>query len=163
MKSRFIVVLAFLTAAFIFGCKNSDADQVVEIRPDKAGSNAEIIKNPVSAQGIQDTSKLAKIIFEQSSFDFGIINAGQKITHYYKFKNTGATPLIISDARSTCGCTVPEWPKKPVVQGDTSSIKVVFDSDGKKGFQNKPIFIYANTFPAENKIYLTGTVNSTLK
>ncbi len=163
MKSRNLILSLVFLVFLVYGCANSDADQVVEIRPEKAGSNAEIIKNPASAQGLQDTSKLAKIIFEETTYDFGSINTGEKIIHYYKFKNNGHIPLIISDARSTCGCTIPEWPKKPVVPGDTASIKVLFDSDGKKDFQSKPIFIYANTFPAENKIYLTGTVNSTLK
>lgn len=159
MDKKFIpfLILIFFSA-LVFSCKNSDADEVVEIRPGKTGSNAELIKSPVTAQGLTDTANMAKISFEEPVFDFGTIHQGQVITHLFKFKNTGKTPLIISDGRSTCGCTVPEWPKNPVAPGDTASVKVVFNSEGKKDAQNKAILIYANTFPAENKIYVTGTV-----
>lgn len=157
--NKMLITIIFLTAAFFLNaCKHSDAYEVVEIRPSKPGSVAELIKSPVTAEGIKDTSKMAKIQFEETSFDFGTIHQGQVITHFFKLKNVGKTPLIISDGHSTCGCTVPEWPKTPIAPGDTASIKVVFNSEGKKDAQNKPVFIYANTLPAENKIYITGIV-----
>jgi hypothetical protein len=160
MKPKFFYFPIFCVMLLIFACKHNDADEVVEIRTGKVGSNAEIIENPVSAQGIDDTSKLARILFDEPSFDFGSIYPGKVISHNFKFKNIGKRPLVISDCRSTCGCTVPEWPKSAIAPGDTASIRVVFNSDGKIDYQSKPVFVYANTFPAENKIYLTGTVKS---
>lgn len=163
MNTKSFYFIFFLTIILASACHNSDADEVVEIRTPKAGSNADIIKSPISSTGIGDTAKLAKFEFDSISHDFGEIFAGAKIVRIYKFKNVGKTPLVINDARSTCGCTVPEWSKKPIMPGDTSSIVVKFDSDGKKGYQSKPVFITANTFPAENKIFLYGIVKSTLK
>lgn len=139
-------------------CKNSDADEVVEVRVPKSGSVAEIIKNPASASVPLDTTRLAKMTFEEISYNFGSVIEGVHVSHFYKFKNTGNVPLVINDARSTCGCTVAEYPKIPIAPGDTASIKVVFNTQNKLNEQRKPVTLTANTFPAENKIYLTGIV-----
>ena len=84
--------------------------------------------------------------------------AGEKITYEFKFNNTGKSPLIISDAKASCGCTVPEWPKEPVMPGQGGKIKVTFDSAGKSGLQDKQITVTANTNPAQNIVHLIGEV-----
>jgi len=66
--------------------------------------------------------------------------------------------LIISHAKSTCGCTVPEWPKEPIPVGGAGEIFVKFDTKKKEAYQTKPIFIQANTHPSETTLYLMGKV-----
>lgn len=96
----------------------------------------------------------AKIVFAETSFDFGDITQGDRVEHVFEFENTGNEPLILSDVRTTCGCTAPEWPREPVVPGGQAKIKVVFNSVGKMGMQNKVITVMSNAVnnPARVKI-----------
>lgn len=83
--------------------------------------------------------------FEQPEHDFGEIEQGAIMEYNFKFTNTGTKDLIIQDAITSCGCTVPEWPKEPIKPGATGFMKVVFNSKGKFGYQEKEITIKANT------------------
>jgi len=96
--------------------------------------------------------------FESLEHDYGVIDAGEKVNHKYKFSNTGSEPLIISNAKGSCGCTVPNWPKEPIPPGGTGGIDVVFDSKGKKGKQSKRVTITANTSPAQTFLTIKGEV-----
>lgn len=96
----------------------------------------------------------AKIVFSGVSYDFGDIIQGDRVEHVFEFVNEGTEPLILSDVRTTCGCTVPEWPREPLAPGATASLKVVFNSTGKMGIQNKVITVMSNATnsPARVKI-----------
>jgi plastocyanin len=98
--------------------------------------------------------------FEKEMHDFGKIKSGDKVTYEFKFTNTGKSPLIITDAVATCGCTKPEWPHTPIKPGDAGAIKVTFNSAGKMGLQDKMITITGNTIPAQNMVHLIGEVLS---
>lgn len=95
-----------------------------------------------------------KIYFSETSFDFGDITQGDKVEHVFEFENTGNEPLILTDVRTTCGCTAPEWPREPVIPGVKAQVKVIFNSTGKIGIQNKVITIMSNAVnnPARVKI-----------
>lgn len=96
--------------------------------------------------------------FEETEFDFGQVPDGEKVSHVYKFKNTGSEPLILSNAKGSCGCTVPKWPKEPIAPGEGGEITVEFNSKNKKGKRNQKVTITANTNPAQTVIYLKGEV-----
>ena len=100
--------------------------------------------------------------FEQNSYDFGKINEGDKVTREFKFTNQGKTPLIISNATATCGCTIPEYPKYPVGPGKSGVIKVVFNSAGKVGVQRKIVTITSNANPVTSEVYLLGDVKASV-
>jgi peptidoglycan-associated lipoprotein len=85
----------------------------------------------------------AKITFEKSFHDFGIIRKGEKKTHEFKFTNTGKAPLVIETA-SACECTEVEWPEKPIKPGGKGVIKATYDSTDKEGEQEVNIDIIAN-------------------
>lgn len=108
---------------------------------------------PAAAAG-----KTTSIKFDESSYNWGSVNEGDKMTHNFKFKNTGTNDLIISDAHGSCGCTVPEWPKEPIKPGKSGEIKVVFDSKGKPGDQQKTVTLTANTEPANTILTIKGAV-----
>jgi hypothetical protein len=93
------------------------------------------------------------IKFETTFHDFGKITEGEQVKYAFKFRNTGKSELIISDAKGSCGCTKPEIPNKPVAPGEDAVIWVGFDSGGKHGIQEKTVTIIANTIPR------TSTVN----
>jgi Protein of unknown function (DUF1573) len=93
-----------------------------------------------------------------SSYNFGTITEGEKVEFNYRFKNTGTNPLVIFEAHASCGCTVPEKPEKPVLPGETGFIKVVFNSSGKKGHNEKDVNVSSNANPAFPALKLTGEV-----
>ncbi len=96
--------------------------------------------------------------FVKESFDFGQITDGEKVSHDFKFTNIGKSPLIITSATATCGCTVPDYPKEPIAPGAEGIIRVVFDSSGKPGMQNKVVTITANTVPEITQLNILGNV-----
>lgn len=159
-------VLVFLSSFFlIFSCGNEgspsasgEEDSVTEITIDPEKNISEIIRSPVNADQPVDTVNVAKMTFENKHFDFGTIQEGKVVNHVYKFTNTGKIPLVISDARSTCGCTVPKWPKDPIQPGASGEISVRFDSSNKKDTQAKPITITANTYPSQTVLQIKGIV-----
>ena len=104
------------------------------------------------------TGPTTTIEFTESEFDFGTIDEGEKVSHKYTFTNTGSEPLIIKDAKGSCGCTVPSWPKDPVAPGATAEMLVEFNSKGKAGSQNKRVTITANTNPGQTFINIKGEV-----
>lgn len=159
-----IIQLGLIASMYIslISCQSAGATQekaLQEIKTDsKDISNAEIIRNPVTANHPIDTINVAKMTFEQAKFKYGEVEEGSIVTHDFEFTNTGKAPLIISNAKSTCGCTVPQWPKEPIAVGETGVINVRFDTKDKKKYNTKPVFITANTHPAETTIFLIGTV-----
>lgn len=96
--------------------------------------------------------------FDKEIYDFGKIKAGDKVSYSYAFENTGKSPLIITDAVASCGCTIPSWPNKPINPGEKNAIKVIFNSAGKSGLIDKQITITANTAPAQTLVHLIGEV-----
>jgi len=108
--------------------------------------------------GKVDTSKMAIITFEETTFDFGKINEGDIVKHTFKFKNTGTKDLFLLYHKTTCGCTVPSFSKDPFPPGATGEITVEFDSKGKKLSQNKKVKIFANTFPNMSTLTMKGYV-----
>ncbi|RYE34151.1 MAG: DUF1573 domain-containing protein [Sphingobacteriaceae bacterium] len=98
--------------------------------------------------------------FDKEVYDFGKIKTGDKVSYDYAFENTGKSPLIITNAVASCGCTIPSWPNTPVNPGEKKAIKVIFDSAGKSGLIDKQITITANTVPAQTLVHLVGEVTS---
>ncbi|MCC5945825.1 MAG: DUF1573 domain-containing protein [Bernardetiaceae bacterium] len=101
----------------------------------------------------------ADIHFEEDRYEFGEVKEGQKVKRTFTYKNTGNAPLILSDLRTTCGCTVSEWDKNPLPPGEQNKITVVFDTKGKVGRQHKTVSVLSNS--AQNpvaKLRLYGNV-----
>ncbi|MFC5409637.1 DUF1573 domain-containing protein [Larkinella bovis] len=106
------------------------------------------------------SGKMPKIVFADTGvYDFGEITEGDTVSRIFKFKNEGEFPLIINSTNASCGCTTPEWPKQPIEPGQESSIKVLFNSQGRRGVQNKTVTVYANTDPAYTELSFRVMVN----
>jgi Protein of unknown function (DUF1573) len=99
-----------------------------------------------------------EVKFAEVEHDWGTIKEGDKMVHIFKFTNTGKEPLIISDAKASCGCTVPEWPTKPIAPGAKGEIKVEFDSSHKPGDQMKTVTVTANTTTPQTFLTIKGKV-----
>lgn len=114
--------------------------------------------SPAATPAEKPDGPLPSFQFGEELHDFGTIKDGDVVEHTFKFTNTGAAPLIISDAKATCGCTVPEWPKEPIPVGETGEIKVRFNSKNKPGIQNKTVTLTANTWPATTRVRIKANV-----
>jgi len=106
-----------------------------------------------------DTPTDAKMDFEALEWDFGEIDQGDVVEYAFKFTNSGSDPLIITNAKGSCGCTVPEWPRAPVAPGETGVIDVKFNSKGKKGKQNKRVTLTTNMVPSQQVLTVKGQIN----
>jgi len=100
----------------------------------------------------------AYISFEETIHEFGEIDEGDKISHKFKFKNTGEGPLIIDNVDVSCGCTMPTYPIIPIGPGETGEIGVIYNSKGKFGAQKPSITVKTNASPAIVKLYLSGSI-----
>jgi hypothetical protein len=134
-----------LMALVLFSCGNKDKES--------NAISSELVHVSETANGTPDKSKLPVIKFEQENYDFGKIIQGEKVSYTFTFKNEGKANLIVSSAKASCGCTVADPPKEPIVPGATGKINVVFDSNGKSGHVSKSISVITNCEP--NTVILT--------
>jgi hypothetical protein len=121
--------------------------------------NTDTTKSTTSVEGVVPQQiPLTSIEFLESSYNFGTINEGDPAVHIFKFKNTGSNPLILSDARASCGCTVPSFTKDPIAPGEEGELKVSYDSKGKSGEVTKTVTVTANTEPKTTDVKITVNV-----
>jgi Protein of unknown function (DUF1573) len=99
----------------------------------------------------------AEISFDKEIHDFGTIEYGGDGVYDFKFTNTGKSPLIISNARGSCGCTVPRWPKEPIGKGESSVINVKYDTK-RPGPFTKTVTIASNASTPSKVITIKGNV-----
>lgn len=97
--------------------------------------------------------------FETDVLDYGTIENGSDGNRVFKFKNVGNEPLIISDAKGSCGCTTPEWPKEPIAPGASGTIKVHYDTKRTGNF-TKTVTLTSNAVEASKILTIKGNVNA---
>lgn len=107
--------------------------------------------------------KPAEMTFEKTEHDFGTIKQGDKVTHDFKFTNTGEADLLISNAKGSCGCTVPEYPKEALKPGESGNIKVSFNSTGKSGQTEKSVTIMVNTKEKHQILKIKANIETPVK
>lgn len=113
-----------------------------------------------SKANAQEVQSGAKIDFAKETHDYGNLKYGANGTCTFEFTNTGNAPLIISNAKGSCGCTVPEWPKEPIAPGAKGKITVKYDTK-KVGAINKSVTITSNAVNEPTKtLRIRGIVAS---
>ena len=167
MKKFQFLLLIFAIA--ISACKENSSEATPEtpeatMTTDMSTPSMTQIQDPTMAgnETPVPSGPLTSIQFETMEYDYGTIKEGELVTYNFKFKNTGKEPLIISDARGSCGCTVPDWNKNPIAPGASDVIQVKFDSKGKGtedgSVQTKRVTITANTDPVNTFLTVKGVV-----
>jgi hypothetical protein len=104
-----------------------------------------------------DNPNAPVIMFEKTTHDYGTVVKGGDGACEFKFKNTGIEPLILSNVTTSCGCTVPEWPREPLLKGKSSSIKVKYDTN-RVGQINKYITVLSNAKTGSVQLHIIGNV-----
>ena len=133
MKRLLILLcVTLMTSSFVFSQNKAKAD---------------VKKNP----------NAAVITFDKVIHDYGVINKGDNGKCEFRFTNTGKEPLILSRPRSNCGCTVPSWPREPILPGKSEEITVVYDTK-RFGPINKSVTVFSNAKNNAVVLRIKGTV-----
>jgi hypothetical protein len=153
MKSCLVIALLVFAA-----CNNNSSSTTAT--QDSTKLSADIVSNPHTAGGVDATAAAMKPVlqFKDTIHHFGTIHEEEVVNHEFTFTNTGKSPLVITSATGSCGCTVPEYPHDPIAPGQTGYIKVTFNSAGKSGHQFKTVMLHANTVRNVHMLYIESEV-----
>jgi hypothetical protein len=164
MKKAFLILAA---GSFLWVACDNAASKIKDENRDVT-SNEAVTPAPMEAPQPETTPEvtvesvdgenLPEFKFAKEEHNFGKINQGEKVKTVFTFINTGKGPLIISDAKGSCGCTVPRFPGEPIASGGKGEIEVEFDSAGKTGVQSKTVSITANTVPNTKILTITADI-----
>ncbi len=148
MKKIGIVLVVIAATTFIVSCGNTNAASKIKT------------ENVTSAQkrDVEIKKGAASASFDKTQFDFGTVNEGDIVETTFVITNSGKTDLIITDAKTTCGCTVPTWPRTPIKPGESEDIKVKFNTAGKRNKQSKTITLLTNTEKGSESFRIKGFV-----
>jgi len=104
----------------------------------------------------------ASISFDTTEHDYGTIAYAGDGTWEFAFRNTGTEPLLLTNVRSSCGCTIPEWPKEPIPQGGKGTIRVNYNTQ-LTGTFSKSISVFSNATATPVILKIRGTVEAAAK
>lgn len=164
--------IVLMGAVVLTSCQSEKADNVkesAEATVNGAAAKTDKAVSPVATKTDDKATPVGPtttISFDEASYDFGTITDGDKVRHTFKFQNTGKEPLIITNCKGSCGCTVPQCPKDPIAPGDGGEITIEYNSRGKsKGApEGKPdqkfVNVTANTEPAATRLTIKALVKA---
>jgi len=159
--------IIILSVLFFVSCddmaKKVDAEttKVEEVKTAvKPSLSSNLVMNTNTAESTTENNTGPNFSFKKEVHDFGQLIDGEKVSYSFTFTNSGDAPLIISSAKGSCGCTVPDWPRDPIAPGESGSIDVTFNSSGRSGKQNKAVTLTANTNPSRKVLNITSEVIS---
>jgi hypothetical protein len=157
--------LFLLASLAVWACKPAQPDGTPAADTDfkPTGTMSDLVYNPIRPDGTIDSSYLPIFVWQDTAFNFGEVKEGEVITHDFHFRNTGTAPLLITNASSTCGCTIPEYPKTPIQPDSAGVVQVAFNTLNRTGAQTKEVTIFANTIPNQTILTLTGRVEPSKK
>lgn len=152
MKTSLFIAGVFIFTIFFYSCGNETKKNSEE------SVSAEMINNPITADGDSGLKNLPAIKFEKTEHDFGILLQGEKVSYTFKFKNIGKKELIVKEASASCGCTVPKYSQKPIAPGEEGELEVIFDSKNRTGRQIKTITVWTNCQPNQTKLQIVSEI-----
>lgn len=105
-----------------------------------------------------NTGKMdAKASFPETEYNFGVLEYKKPVKHRFAVKNSGESPLIISNVETSCGCTVPDWTRKPIKPGKEGEINITYESDFPGQFR-KTITVFYNGTNSPDTLLIKGEV-----
>jgi len=113
---------------------------------------------PAAAPAKDPDAGVFKFKDENNTHDFGTVPEGPQAEYDFEFKNTGKKPIIITEAHGSCGCTVPKWPKEPILPKKKGVIHVTYNTDHRSGPISKEVFITSDASENPTTLHIRGTV-----
>lgn len=123
-----------------------------------AGTPASAGATPAAAP--EADPKAGKFKFEEETHDYGEVPEGPLAETDFEFKNVGKKPIIITEAHGSCGCTVPSWPKDPILPKHKGVIHVTYNTNGRVGMISKDVIITSNAQQNPMRLHISGTVKA---
>lgn len=103
------------------------------------------LNSQAQAVGKMIKKEVTSITFNKTTHDFGTINEGDIVETVFEYTNTGKAPLVVTNIKASCGCTVPSnWSKEAIQPGDKGSFTIKFNTKGKPNYQNKKVTVLCN-------------------
>jgi len=157
MKTIKMIPLVCVGLALLVSCntENKQGQDAAEV-PFEHGGEQPITQNIIP--GSNENAPVVELV--EDTYDFGQVTEGTKVEHEFRFKNTGGSPLIISNVQASCGCTTPEYSKNPIAPGEEGLVKVVFNSAGQMGKQHKVVTVTSNAVSKNTLLHLRGEVKN---
>jgi hypothetical protein len=159
MKKLSILAIAALMFAGILSCeKKGEGTGTAADTTAASGAQASTDGGATMAEPVSNLP-LTTAEFTEDNHNFGEIPEGDKVSHTFKFKNTGSNPLKVENVKPSCGCTTPDWSREEIAPGAEGFVTVEFDSKGKNGVQKKSVTVtFANTDPKNKMLQFQGEV-----
>ncbi|WP_343914190.1 DUF1573 domain-containing protein [Aquimarina litoralis] len=126
-------------------------------------STSNSIAMTTNSEPVTTKNAVPQMTFTETEFDFGTVTEGDILKHNFSFTNTGNAPLVIVNAKGSCGCTVSNWSKEPIAPGATSEMLVTFNTNGKPNHQNKQVTITTNTAIGKHILKIKAMVTPKIK
>ncbi|HNW99224.1 MAG TPA: DUF1573 domain-containing protein [Bacteroidales bacterium] len=111
-----------------------------------------------SKDSVEKKNILPEIKFVNNSYDFGTVTKGEKKVYSFVFRNTGEASLIIAGVETSCGCTVSDFPKDPILPGESQQINILFDSHDELGIKSETITVYSNAKNSKVELKMNANV-----
>ena len=128
-----------ISTLLLSGCKEKENPSIINI-PATADTK--------TGQPTKEDPNGPKIKFDRTTYDFGTVMQGEKLTYTFNFTNSGKSPLVISAASASCGCTTSTPPRAPIKPGERGKIDVTFDSKTKMGDVENKVRVASNAYPS---------------
>jgi len=146
MKKTILLFATIVFAAFTVYGQVSTSNQKAEVKGEKAPASEEV-KNPNGPE----------IAFDKTVHDYGTLPYNGDGKCKFEFTNTGKEPLILTNVRSSCGCTVPKWPREPILPGHSDVIYVEYKTN-RIGKINKTVTVQSNSITSTVVLRIKGQV-----
>lgn len=153
MKKITGIIAVLIATTFMTSCGNGSASAKV---------NKENLVNAQSRDA-EIQKGVASISLDKREYDFGVVAEGEIVETVFNVTNSGEIDLVITDAKGSCGCTVPVWPKAPIKPGETGEVAVKFNTSGKPNRQMKTVTLTTNTASGREVLTLRGSVTPKAK
>lgn len=134
MIRKGFILLGAMSLVLFTSCKDDATKKVNSENVAQAAQRDAVAKN------------FAAITFDKTEHDFGTINEGDQVETVFSYTNTGTAPLLISDVKGSCGCTIPnDWSREPLAPGETGKFTVKYNSSNKPNLKTNTVTVTANT------------------
>lgn len=158
MHYKRIIFLALISIT-LFACNNEPAidSTIDEVVSDSESLSSDLVNNPNSSENA-DVTNAGRLVFTDTIHDFGDLQDGEIVTYDFEYENVGKKEILITKAKGSCGCTVPEWDKAPIPPGGKGTMKVTFNSKGRPGYNEKKVLITTSGLPRDYQLIILSKV-----